>query len=62
MAVGDALGSFGKKMTKVNVLQSQFVNIVTMAREMVASNEDARALIKIKVEVGLEEKNTDQAS
>jgi hypothetical protein len=29
---------------------------------MVASNEDARALIKIKVEVGLEEKNTDQAS
>jgi hypothetical protein len=32
------------------------MNIATMACEMVVGNEDARALIKIKMEVGLENK------
>jgi hypothetical protein len=49
---GSALGSFDKNMTKVDVLQSQSLNIATIACEMVTSNEDARALIKIKMEVG----------
>jgi hypothetical protein len=49
---GGALGSFGKSMTKADVLQSQSLNIVTMARKMVINNEDVKALIKIKMEVG----------
>jgi hypothetical protein len=32
------------------------VNTTTLAHEMVVGNEDARALIKIKMEVGLEKK------
>jgi len=49
---GSALKSFGKNMTKVDVVQSQSLNIVTMACEMVTNKEDARALIKIKMEIG----------
>jgi hypothetical protein len=53
---GSALESFGKNMTKVDVLQSQSLNIVTMACEMVTNNEDAKALIKIKMEIGFKKK------
>lgn len=53
---GSALGSSDKNMKKADVLQSQSLNIVTMTCEMVTSNEDARALIKIKMEVGFKKK------
>jgi hypothetical protein len=56
MGVGGASRSFGKSMTKADVLQSQSSSIATMAQEMVVSNKDARALIKIKMPVGLEKK------
>jgi hypothetical protein len=58
MGVGGALGSSGKNMKKANVFQSQSMNIATMAHEMVADNEDARALIKIKMEAGFLKKKT----
>lgn len=52
MGVGGASRSFNKNMTKVDVFQSQSLSIVTMVRKMVINNEDVKALIKIKMEVG----------